>query len=135
MNRRPLSVILAAFLGLTLTFAPLAAQSEADINAALQAAYAKYKDLAEGKNADYIPALAKVDSKIFGIALVTPDGKVYTAGDIKSEVSIQSICKVFTMAKVMEEQGPDGHREDDRRRRRPACASTPSWPSSGPRSC
>ena len=75
--------------------------------AAVDAAYAKYKDLQEGKNADYIPALAKVDPKIYGIALVTVDGKVYTAGDITSEVSIQSISKVFTMAKVMEEQGPD----------------------------
>src|SRR5512139_1065242 len=107
MNRRIMTFIFVAFLGLALTFAPLAAQSEADINAAMQAAYAKYKDLAEGKNADYIPALAKVDPKIFGIALVTTDGKVYTAGDLKSEVSIQSISKVFTMAKVMEEQGPE----------------------------
>jgi glutaminase len=48
-----------------------------------------------------------VDPKIFGIALVTTDGKVYTAGDIKSEVSIQSISKVFTLAKVIEEQGPE----------------------------
>ncbi len=81
--------------------------TEADINAALQAAYARYKDIQEGKNADYIPALAKVDPKIYGIALVTPDGKVYTAGDVASEVSIQSISKVFTMAKVMEESGPE----------------------------
>jgi len=77
------------------------------IVAALNETYAKFKNLQEGKNADYIPALAKVDPKIFGIALVTTDGKVYTAGDIKSEVSIQSISKVFTMAKVMEEQGPE----------------------------
>ena len=81
--------------------------TEADINAALQAAYAKYKDLKEGKNADYIPALAKVDPNIFGIALVTADGKVYTTGDVKSEVSIQSISKVFTMAQVIEESGRD----------------------------
>ena len=81
--------------------------SEADINAALQAAYSKYKDIKEGKNADYIPALAKVDSNIYGIALVTPDGKVYTVGDVTSEVSIQSISKVFTMAKVMEAGGPE----------------------------
>ena len=81
--------------------------AEADVNAALQAAYAKYKDLQEGKNADYIPALAKVDPNIYGIALVTTDGKVYTTGDIKSEVSIQSISKVFTMALVMEESGVD----------------------------
>jgi glutaminase len=83
------------------------AQTPAEIQAALDAAHAKYKELQEGKNADYIPALAKVDSKIYGIALVTTDGKVYTAGDVKSEVSIQSISKVFTMAKVFEEQGPD----------------------------
>ena len=77
------------------------------IQSALQAAYDKYKNLEEGANADYIPVLAKVDSKIFGITLVTTDGKVYTVGDVKSEVSIQSISKVFTMALVMEESGTD----------------------------
>ena len=76
------------------------------IDAALGAAYARYAGLQEGKNADYIPALAKVDPNIYGIVLVTVDGRVYSAGDVKSEVSIQSISKVFTMAKVMEESGP-----------------------------
>jgi glutaminase len=75
--------------------------------AAVDAAFNKYKGLKEGKNADYIPALAKVDSNLFGIALVTTDGKVYTAGDLKTEVSIQSISKVFTMAQVIQEQGLD----------------------------
>jgi len=78
-----------------------------DIEAALDAAYTKYKSLQEGANADYIPALAKVDSNIYGIALVTPDGKIYTKGDVKSEVSIQSISKVFTMALVMDERNPE----------------------------
>lgn len=87
--------------------APAMAQQADQIQTALNAAYAKYKDSKDGKNADYIPALARVDSKIYGVALVTTDGKVYTAGDVKSEVSIQSISKVFTMAKVMEEQGAD----------------------------
>jgi glutaminase len=87
--------------------APASAQTPAEIQAALDGAHAKYKDLKEGKNADYIPALAKVDPNIYGIALVTTDGKVYTAGDIRSEVSIQSISKVFTMAKVIEESGQD----------------------------
>ena len=36
---------------------------------------------------------------------MTVDGKVYTAGDVKTEVSIQSISKVFTMAQVIQEQG------------------------------
>ena len=100
--------LLAAAVAVLAFAAPAArAQTPAEIQGALDAAYAKYKDLKEGKNADYIPALAKVDSNIYGIALVTTDGKVYTAGDIKSEVSIQSISKVFTMAKVIEEQSPE----------------------------
>ncbi len=36
-------------------------------------AYTKFKDEAAGKNADYIPYLAHVDSKLFGIAVVTTD--------------------------------------------------------------
>ena len=94
-----------AAIALVLLPISAAAQSPAEIQAALDAAYAKYKNIEEGANADYIPALAKVDSNIYGIALVTADGKVYTAGDVKSEVSIQSISKVFTMAKVFEESG------------------------------
>src|SRR3954466_13181444 len=83
------------------------AQSPSDIRTAVNAAYEKYKDLKEGKNADYIPALAKVDPNLFGIAVVMPDGKTYTAGNVKTEVSIQSISKVFTMAQVIQEQGLD----------------------------
>ena len=86
---------------------PAAAAANPAIQNAVNGAYAKFKDLQEGKNADYIPALAKVDPKLFGIALVTADGKVYTAGDQTTEVSIQSISKVFTMARVMQDQGPD----------------------------
>jgi len=100
------AVATALVFMLVTVITPSWAQKPADIDAALKAAHAKYKDLKEGANADYIPALAKVDSKIFGIAVVTVDGKVYTVGDIQSEVSIQSISKVFTMAKVMEESGP-----------------------------
>src|SRR5437764_1691231 len=77
------------------------------IQAALDEAYNKFKDLKEGKNADYIKELANVDPNIFGIALVTTDGQVYTKGDITSMVSIQSVSKVFTMAKVLEELGHD----------------------------
>jgi glutaminase len=78
-----------------------------DPQSTVNATYAKFKGLTEGKNADYIPALAKVDPNLFGIVLVTVDGKTYTAGDVKTEVSIQSISKVFTMAEVIQEQGPE----------------------------
>jgi glutaminase len=93
---------------MTFAAAVLAAAASGDqIQSAVNAAYAKYKSLQEGKNADYIPALAKVDPNLFGIAVVTVDGKTYTAGDVKSEVSIQSISKVFTLANVLEESGAD----------------------------
>jgi len=111
MESRKLHCALAVAASAVLLSAPALqaaslAAKPAQIQAALDAAFTKYAKIQEGKNADYIPALAKVDPSIYGIALVTADGKVYTAGDVKSQVSIQSISKVFTMAKVMEESGP-----------------------------
>jgi glutaminase len=104
-------IVSAALIGLAaaLTVPALDAQAPAagDVQKAVDAAFAQFRALKEGKNADYIPALAKVDPNLFGIAVVTTDGKVYTAGDVKTEVSIQSISKVFTMAQVIQEQGLD----------------------------
>jgi glutaminase len=76
------------------------------IQSILDDAYHTLKKQNPGKNADYIPALAKVDSAYFGLALVTPDGKIYTQGDVNQPFSIQSISKVFTLALAMEQQGP-----------------------------
>ena len=106
-SHRTISIGMCALVlgALTLTSPRLGAQAPGDVQKAVDAAYAKFRTLNEGKNADYIPALAKVDPNLFGIAVVTPDGKVYTAGDVKTEVSIQSISKVFTMAQVIQEQG------------------------------
>jgi len=100
-------MFLALAAAAALTATSVLAQTQPQIDSALKTAYDKYKGLQEGKNADYIPALAKVDPNTYGIAVVTTDGKVYTAGDVKSEVSIQSISKVFTLAKVIDEQGLD----------------------------
>jgi glutaminase len=99
--------VVAVLIALGMSAPGARAEAPGAIQAALDAAHAKYKNLQEGKNADYIPALAQVDPNIFGIALVTTDGKVYTTGDITSQVSMQSISKVFTLAKVIEEQGPE----------------------------
>ncbi|HTR40097.1 MAG TPA: glutaminase A [Pseudomonadales bacterium] len=81
--------------------------SPADLQAAVDEAYAKYKDDHSGKNADYIPYLAGVDSNLFAVVIVTTDGHVYSAGDTNYLFSIQSCSKVFTMSQVMEESGPD----------------------------
>jgi glutaminase len=78
----------------------------------LGATYDKYKGLQEGSNADAIPALAKVNPKLFGIALVTVDGEVYSAGDVKAEVSIQAISNVLTMARVLQDSGEAAVRDN-----------------------
>jgi glutaminase len=101
LRKRTVAAALMLLAGVALA----AQQGTVDPQTTVNNAYNQFKALKEGKNADYIPALAKVDPNLFGIALITVDGKVYTAGDIKTEVSIQSISKVFTMAQVIQEQG------------------------------
>jgi glutaminase len=79
----------------------------AEVRAAADEAYAKYKSDTSGKNADYIPILAKVDPKLFGIAIITTDNQDYLQGDVQVRFSIQSIAKVFTLALALNELGPD----------------------------
>jgi glutaminase len=109
MNRmlRQARLVWPAGLAAILVVACLPLGAQGDMQSVVTAAYNKYKTLKEGKNADYIPALAKVDPNLFGVVLVTTGGKVFTAGDISTEVSIQSISKVFTMAQVIQEQGTE----------------------------
>ena len=100
-------VVFLAFIFLGQSVAQETDLSEARITEALGQAYENYKDVKEGENASYIKELATVDPNIFGIALVTTEGTIYTKGDIDSMVSIQSVSKVFTLAKVIEESGPN----------------------------
>ena len=51
-------------------------------------AHARFASANGGKNADYIPYLAGVPSHLFGIAIVTADGKVVEAGDTKSFAAV-----------------------------------------------
>ena len=53
--------------------------------------------LGEGKVANYIPALARVNPRQFGIAVVTCEGGVASAGDAETAFSVQSVSKVFTL--------------------------------------
>jgi glutaminase len=71
----------------------------------VQEAHAKFKDVKDGANADYIPELAKVPSELFGVAIVTARGDVFTAGDVDYAFSIQSVSKPFTAALVMQQYG------------------------------
>ncbi|HEY2660616.1 MAG TPA: glutaminase [Caulobacteraceae bacterium] len=63
--------------------------------------------LGGGRVADYIPALAQVDPRHFGVALVTCDGRVASAGDARTPFSVQSISKVFTLTLALNKLGSD----------------------------
>lgn len=63
----------------------------ADIAAAMQ----RRPD--RGAVASYIPELARVDDRQFGLAVIGPDGIAAVAGDADVPFSIQSISKVFTL--------------------------------------
>jgi hypothetical protein len=91
----------AALAQKTSPVAPTRAQAEAVVREAFE----KFQSDTSGKNADYIPFLAQVDSKMFGVAIVTVDNQVLSMGEIKYAFSIQSISKVYTLALAMNELG------------------------------
>lgn len=111
MNIRILSA--AAWMATLLVFGSNAALAapDKDYQSLVDAAHARYKDLTEGANADYIPILATIPSELFGVVIATRDGQVYSAGDVDYEFSIQSVSKPFTAALIMAEQGPATLRE------------------------
>lgn len=61
----------------------------------------------EGKQADYIPALAKVNPDHFGMCLNTVKGESYSIQDSGIRFSIQSISKVFALALALSIKGED----------------------------
>jgi len=115
-NSRPGTFVLAAYLLLAgLGAVPACGQTRRSpvapnrerVEAAVREAYEKFRSDTSGKNADYIPYLAQVDSKLFGISVVTVDNQIFELGDVKYSFSIQSISKVYTLALAMEELGYD----------------------------
>lgn len=61
--------------------------------------------IGEGKVADYIPELARVDARQLGLAVTTVDGRTYKAGDADTAFSIQSISKVFMLTLALGKAG------------------------------
>jgi glutaminase len=61
----------------------------------------------EGKQADYIPALAKVNPDQFGMCIHTIYGEEYSIEQADIRFSIQSISKVFALAMCLSLKGDD----------------------------
>lgn len=75
------------------------------LHAVVQEAYSLYKDEKGGKNADYIPYLAKQDSNLFAISVCLPGGEIIEAGDCGFRFGIESVSKVATALLVLKEYG------------------------------
>ena len=60
-----------------------------------------------GKQADYIPALAKINPDQFGMCIHTIQGKTFMHGEATTSFSIQSISKVFSLAMCLSLEGDD----------------------------
>ena len=73
----------------------------------MTSAHQSFSSVREGANASYIPFLASVPSDLFGIAIAFTDGEVLEVGDTTYEFAIESISKVFTLARVLEELGKE----------------------------
>ncbi|HEX8049808.1 glutaminase [Rhizobium sp.] len=78
----------------------------ADLQAILDGIHAELSPrLGEGKVADYIPELAKVDPNQFGMAIATVDGNIHSVGHADVPFSIQSISKVFMLTLALGKVG------------------------------
>lgn len=61
----------------------------------------------EGKVASYIPELAGIDPRKFGVYLQTTQGKRYAYGDADEAFSVQSIAKVFLLVLAYQLEGEE----------------------------
>lgn len=80
--------------------------SRIDYAAVLQEIEARVQPLlGQGRVAQYIPELARVDPHQFGMAVVTLDGQVFEVGAARQRFSIQSISKLFALVLALQRQG------------------------------
>ena len=77
------------------------------LNDVVNEAYEKIKGDDGGNNADYIPFLAKVPSKLFGISVCPSDREIVEAGDTDYVFGIESVSKVPTAILAMQQYGAD----------------------------
>jgi len=73
----------------------------------LESLHARFRGLADGQVASYIPELARVEPDDFGICIATADGFVYEVGDTRQPFTIQSVSKPLTYGLALEQNGED----------------------------
>ncbi len=69
--------------------------------------YDRTKKNESGEVADYIPQLARVPGKHFGVSICTIDGQRLSIGDTRIDFSVQSCTKPINYCIALEEHGED----------------------------
>ena len=82
--------------------------TKSHIEAAAHEAFSYAASLTGGANADYIPFLANIDSGLFGLSVMLPDGTAFNFGDTDYKFGIESISKVPTAILAMRQHTPAG---------------------------
>ena len=75
--------------------------SISQIKEVAQEAYNEVKGSTGGKNADYIPYLANIDSKLFGLSICLMNGQTINIGDTDYRFGIESVSKVHTAILIL----------------------------------
>ena len=70
-------------------------------------AHARFGPVAEGRNSEVYPALARVPSELFGICVAGTTGKLFTAGECEHPFSIMSVSKPFVFALMCDAIGQE----------------------------
>lgn len=81
--------------------------SKQELQTLVHEAYERYKNDTGGKNADYIPYLARINSNLFGISVCMPDGEMISVGDSNYMFGIESVSKVMTAILVLKQYGAE----------------------------
>jgi glutaminase len=79
----------------------------ADFSKDILKIYQSCKDNDSGKPADYIPQLARVNPKYWGVSVCTIDGQRYNMGDTETPFCLQSTSKPLNYSLAVSDMGPD----------------------------
>jgi glutaminase len=103
-------ILIAAFLSVnTMVYAQktgdISTISEKVLNSILEKNRAYYT---QGKVADYIPELGKMDARAIAFSIVDKNGKVFNTGDVQKKFTMQSISKIIALVVAVNERGEAG---------------------------
>lgn len=100
-------IFIAAFLSFnTMVYAQKTADVPAVSEKALSSILEKNRTYyTQGKVADYIPELGKMDAKAIAFSVVDKNGKVLNVGDVHKKFTMQSISKIIALMIAVNERG------------------------------